>query len=355
MQSVQLFFKQGSSDKIYQATIEPKAGKFVVNFCYGRRGSTLSTGTKTQTPVDLEQATRIFSKIVGEKKAKGYTEVEAGTPYQHSEKQPSGVQCQLLNPIEEEEASRLVTDDYWCMQEKHDGRRMLIQRKGAALHGINRKGLLAGLPEPVFQTARVINSDFIIDGEAVGDVFHAFDLLEVNGFCIRNLPYHERLNQLSDLLDPIDPEFIRIVETAFDSQGKLLLLGDLKQENCEGAVFKRLDAPYTAGRPNSGGTQLKHKFYATLSACVLRHNEQRSVEIGLLNLQNRWQGIGNVTVPPNHPVPRIGAVVEVRYLYAFKESSCLFQPTYLGPRTDVNEWDCGTEQLKFKPDSTEEE
>jgi len=45
----------------------------------------------------------------------------------------------------------------------------------------------------------------------------------------------------------------------------------------EGVVFKRLDAPYTPGRPGSGGTQLKHKFCATLSAVVARVNAQRSV------------------------------------------------------------------------------
>ena len=51
METITLYFRQGSSDKIYQAAIEPKDGGFTVNFAYGRRGSTLSTGTKTQSPV----------------------------------------------------------------------------------------------------------------------------------------------------------------------------------------------------------------------------------------------------------------------------------------------------------------
>jgi len=45
METITLYFRQGSSDKIYQAAIEPKDGGYTVNFAYGRRGSTLSTGT----------------------------------------------------------------------------------------------------------------------------------------------------------------------------------------------------------------------------------------------------------------------------------------------------------------------
>ena len=76
-------------------------------------------------------------------------------------------------------------------------------------------------------------------------------------------------------------------------------------------VFKRLDAPYTPGRPNSGGNQLKHKFYATCSAVVAKINDKRSVELRLLNGQG-WISVGNVTIPPNFKVPAVGAVIEVQ-------------------------------------------
>lgn len=52
MEKITLYYRQGSSDKIYQASIDPKDGKFVVNFAYGRRGTTLSTGTKTSSAVE---------------------------------------------------------------------------------------------------------------------------------------------------------------------------------------------------------------------------------------------------------------------------------------------------------------
>ena len=125
----------------------------------------------------------------------------------------------------------------------------------------------------------------------------------------------------------------------------------LKQQKAEGVVFKLWNAPYTAGRPNSGGSQLKYKFVATLSAVVAKVNQQRSVGLRLLNHEG-WQPVGNVTIPANHTVPPVGAVVEVRYLYAVPDGS-LYQPVYLGQRSDVEPHECVVSQLKFK--ATEED
>jgi len=58
---------------------------------------------------------------------------------------------------------------------------------------------------------------------------------------------------------------------------------------------------------------------------------------------------GNVTIPANHDIPTVGAVVEVRYLYAFKESGAIYQPVYLGVRDDTRAEECTVDQLKYKP------
>ena len=74
-----LYYREGSSDKVYQASIEPRGELFIVNFAFGRRGSALQTGTKTPEPVDYDSAKKIYDKLVQEKKAKGYTEGPDGT------------------------------------------------------------------------------------------------------------------------------------------------------------------------------------------------------------------------------------------------------------------------------------
>src|ERR1035437_6658221 len=260
---ITLYYREGSSDKVYQASIEPQGELFLVNFAYGRRGSTMTTGTKTQTPVDYDSAKKLYDKLVRDKKAKGYTEGPDGTPYQHTEKEDrvTGFLPQLLNPIDEKEAQRLLQDPAWAIQEKFDGRRVLLRKAGAEIHGINRKGLLIGLPSPIVVDAHKIGSDFILDGECVGDVLYAFDLLECDGKHYRTKPYQLRFVKLSNLVNRPDITHIEFVETATDLASKERLFRQLQTGKKEGVVFKRLDAPYTPGRPNSGGTQRKYKFY----------------------------------------------------------------------------------------------
>ena len=345
---VTLYYREGSSDKVYQAALEPAGESFVVNFAYGRRGSTLATGTKTSSPVDYDTAKKIFTKLVNEKKAKGYTQGENGTPYTHSEKQSSGILPQLLNPIEEADVELLLLDDDYCAQEKFDGRHLLIRKQDEDIEGINKKGLLAGLPATVSDDIRNLRGSFIPDGESIGDDYHVFDLLELKGENLRPLPYRIRLVRLVNLLlSTANHPHVRLVETAFTTQQKTELWQRLRRENREGIVFKKLDAPYTPGKPNSGGAQLKFKFVATLSAVVAKVNIQRSVEISLLKGRSLIS-CGNVTIHANHEIPKVGAVVEVRYLYAHRESHALYQPVYLGPRDDVEPGECLASQLKFK-------
>jgi bifunctional non-homologous end joining protein LigD len=44
----------------------------------------------------------------------------------------------------------------------------------------------------------------------------------------------------------------------------------------------------------------------------------------------------------------VGNVVDARYLYALKQSGSIYQPVYLGVRTDIPATECVVEQLKYK-------
>lgn len=351
LENITLYYKEGTSDKVYQCAIEAAGERFVVNFQYGRRGSTLNTGTKTNVPVDYDNAKRIYDKLVREKTSKGYTPGLDGTPYTapDTSERFTGIFPQLLNPIDEAEMNRLLTNPGYVMQQKFDGRRMLIRKDYPAIHGINKKGLLIGLPEPVFKDIYHLPGNFILDGECIGDHFYAFDLLILNGEDWRPKPYRERLVALMNLWASAQHRFLHFADTAHTSKQKAELLAQLKADNEEGVVFKRLGAAYTPDRPASGGPQLKHKFYATVSCVVSKLNAQRSVEVRLLG-DDGWMVCGNVTIPPNHVVPVVGRVIEVRYLYAHRESNALYQPVYLGPRSDIDQEECLLTQLKYKPE-----
>ena len=354
LKTTSLYYRQGSSDKEYHVRLESKGDGFVVNTAFGRRGSTLSTGTKTSAPVYYDLALVIFEKLVNEKQAKGYTQGAHCTPYQHTQQasQVSGLLPQLLNAIDETETARLVSDPRWAMQEKKDGRRLLLRKEDGVITGVNKLGLTVGVPETVVRTAKDLHGDYVMDGESIGDYLHAFDLLFLNGRDLRGESYNRRYTALLNLLAGGLPKHIKAVTCWVDPMDKASWLRSFKEDKAEGVVFKRLDAPYTAGRPNSGGPQFKHKFVATLSAVVAKINAQRSVGLRLLNHEG-WQSVGNVTIPANHKVPAVGAVVDVRFLYAYRDGS-LYQPVYLGERSDVRQEECVVSQLKFKRDEDEE-
>jgi bifunctional non-homologous end joining protein LigD len=44
----------------------------------------------------------------------------------------------------------------------------------------------------------------------------------------------------------------------------------------------------------------------------------------------------------------------VKYLYAYKQSGSIYQPVYLGPRTDIPPSECGVDQLKYKAEAEAE-
>lgn len=124
-----LYYREGSSDKIYQAAIEEASGGFVVTFAFGRRGTTLQTGTKTSSPVPYEKAKAIFDKLVASKLARGYTPGAEGTPYAHTDREArdTSLRPQLLNPITEEQVAEILADNNYWLQEKFDGKRILLR------------------------------------------------------------------------------------------------------------------------------------------------------------------------------------------------------------------------------------
>ena len=77
------------------------------------------------------------------------------------------------------------------MQQKLDGKRVMLRRHDKIV-GINRKGLVIGLPDSILSNAAQIDAKFLLDGEAIGDTFHAFDLFESNGADFRGRSFRER-------------------------------------------------------------------------------------------------------------------------------------------------------------------
>jgi bifunctional non-homologous end joining protein LigD len=347
-ETVTLYFREGSSDKVYTANIEETPGGFLVTFAYGRRGSAFQTGTKTTTPVPYNQAKKIFDRLVDKKMAKRYKPGENNTAYLNTarEERDTGLRPQLLNAIEEPEAIALLSNpDYW-MQEKHNGRRSLVKKHGTEIIATNRMGLSIAILDTVLHSAQAVTRDFTIDGELMSDNLLAFDLLSLDGYPSTGLPYSTRLEQLHLTLKA-SKHGILVIPTAKTTHDKKTLYAQLRKDNKEGVVFKKYDAPYTPGKPHSGGDQLKYKFYAMCSAIAATgRTGKRSIALELFDGHQIIQ-VGNVTVPANQKIPQPGQIVEIRYLYAYPGGS-LYQPILLDIRDDIEKDACNIRQIKFK-------
>ena len=73
-----LVYRAGATEKVYEIDLcEVGAGRFVVNYRYGRRGSPLKEGSKTVAPVAEAEARRVFEDLLQSRIEAGY---ELGGP-----------------------------------------------------------------------------------------------------------------------------------------------------------------------------------------------------------------------------------------------------------------------------------
>lgn len=363
-EKISLYFKDARSDKEYHIQLVQQDGGWMVHYQNGKRGDTLTNGRKTETPVNYQSAKKAYDKTVKEKLSKGYSPGEAGTAYVGTSLQEriSGVALQLLNSVAEGDVESLLCDPLWVLQEKSDGHRRAVKCDAGEIRGVNRKGLVTGLPQPVVDAFEALGRERIdgltVDGELVGDVLVLFDVLQHRGMDLRELPYSERLKRLNALasdLGTLNAPGLYVTATAYSEADKRAQHARLKALGMEGAVFKRLDAPYVEGRPSSGGTQLKDKFTQMASVRVKKaHSTKRSVSMELLDDAGLWVTVGNCTVPANKDIPGAGSILEVEYLYAFPGGS-LFQPQFKFTRDDIELSACTLSQLRYKAGSTEDD
>ena len=381
---IDLYYQGGGSDKVYQASLEGtnNAG-YIVKFAFGRRGAFLKEGAKTSGPLSYSEAKEIYDDLVHSKEAKGYSAgphykngihpptaptatttkapkavsvpvaaipVVAKKQYVNSAANFSGITPQLLNFIEGDKALELLEDSDYIAQEKKDGKRTMVLTEDRVARGINKKGSNIGLAQGIWEEAAKSPEDLLLDGEDVNCKLWAFDILKRGDDDLRKLPYSERFKQLQEVvLFYFDGGDIEIVRSASTTKDKKALFEALKSEGAEGIVFKRANAVYTPGRPNTGGDQLKYKFYETASVLVSSQNNKRSVAFQVLDGKN-WIDVGNVTIPANKNIPDVQKIIEVKYLYAYPGGS-LFQVAYLGERDDVDKDECTIDQLKYKQET----
>lgn len=249
----------------------------------------------------------------------------------------------------ERELYELLDNPSIAVLEKKDGeRRLLVISDSGDVAGVNRKGLYVPLPPAIVNVARALPPDTTLDGELIGDTLFAFDAQRIGGIDLTESGFADRFAALNwTLATYANPAIVLVPCVTGDDRAAYVAA--LRDAGAEGVVLRHAYATYTAGRPNSGGTALKYKYYSSASVVVVAHNDRHSVSMAVYD-GSEQHDVGSVTIAPSQPLPAIGAIIEVRYLYAYRGGS-LYQPTFLAIRTDLDAQDCGLAQLSYKADA----
>lgn len=181
------------------------------------------------------------------------------------------------------ESGELTTQAGWGAEIKWDGMRLQLHVGTDQVWAYSGSGreVSASFPELEALT-ETVGTEAILDAEAVvfdGDrpsfallqhrihnrrptatllaekpvVVIIFDLLELDGNSLLDLPYRDRRRLLLDVLDE-GPSW-RIPTHSEDGGAELLALA--KQRDLEGVVLKRLDSPYRPGRRSADWIKVK--------------------------------------------------------------------------------------------------
>jgi len=192
--------------------------------------------------------------------------------------------------------------DGWLHEVKWDGYRAIARVAGGEATLTSRRGNdLTGRFTTVSRAlARAVRTpDCVLDGEvcALDDdgrssfsvmqqgkgplVYYAFDVLEVDGEPLLELPLHERRSRLVELLDLRDGT-VRLSEAFDDGQA---LYAAAQQQGLEGVIAKKADSRYQPGRRTRDWLKVKtHGRQEFVIAGYTKGQGRRSGRLGSLVL-----------------------------------------------------------------------
>jgi bifunctional non-homologous end joining protein LigD len=171
------------------------------------------------------------------------------------------------------------SDDGWAYEIKWDGHRTVVHVTGSSvrLQSTSGKETSERWPE-VLDIAPSVNADSaILDGEmlVIGEdgrpsfdlvqrrdptrhpaMFHAFDVLAINGTDTIDLPYTARRQLLVDVVEPGDHWAV----PAHHLGGGRALLDATAEQGLEGLIAKRLDSVYRPGVRTRDWLKIKNRF-----------------------------------------------------------------------------------------------
>ncbi|EDM81438.1 ATP-dependent DNA ligase [Plesiocystis pacifica SIR-1] len=370
VRSIELFFQEQPSDKVYNAKLLETDKGYTVAVEWGRRGAKLNSGTKA-IDVPLAKAEKAYDKVVKQKQRKGYEVLsddnlpaEVAPEQGQGSASKAGIErrgrvgpiAQLLNNADGDALDGYFADAEIVAQQKLDGMRLLVHVRDEGIVATNRDGQETSLGGALRDACALAPKGTSLDGELLVDppCYWVFDTLAWAGEDLRQEPYAKRHAALKRKRKLFASPLLELVPLAKTEADKRSLFATLQAQRAEGIVFKRKDAPYISGRPPSGGTQLKYKFVKTADVFITA-NAGNAYQMAVYDDAGKARQVGKVFAgTTNDSRADLDAmlsrgetpVAEVRYLYATKDD-ILYQPVFVRARTDKAAEACVLSQLEY--------
>ncbi|MBO8171196.1 MAG: DNA ligase [Bacillaceae bacterium] len=230
------------------------------------------------------------------------------------------MQLEPIIPFEPKKGDQIPVKDDWLAQIKWDGVRILTYFDGHQTRLFNRKKRerTRTYPELIDVKRYCAADSVILDGEVIAlghdgkpsfqtvmkrdgirrmdrvsqmvshvpVIYMIFDVIFVNGQWIHQRPLQERMDILSDIVNP--QEDVQLVPSHHDGE---TLFEVVKQQGMEGIVAKKKDSTYDIGQKKDSWLKIKNyqDVYAVIGGFTTRSGTINALLLGLYDREgNLW-------------------------------------------------------------------
>jgi len=137
----------------------------------------------------------------------------------------SGNLPHLLVPITLEQIKQLVHDEKVGFEEKIDGERLMADRQVDVVMTSNKLGVINTASNAIVDAVLGLPvTDILLDGESLNHEFYVFDILRLNGECLKSKGSLERWGILSKLFEHNKSTILHLVQIHVGVEAKQAFL-----------------------------------------------------------------------------------------------------------------------------------
>ena len=242
------------------------------------------------------------------------------------------MKAQLPTPVQK--PKMYLDSPDWGMQQKMDGKRILLEIVNGKVRAFNRHGVEI---TPPFELDTQMIPDCVLDGEWLAPTFFAFDMItnSVDSYWTRHIGLSKTFQ-----LDAYNKNIV--VLPLFCTDSKQDKFDELFARSAEGVVFKKLAAKPKQGKSH---TWVKYKFTSDVDCVVISVGEDKSNLFLGMYKDGELVEIGkSSSLTGDGPSLKAGDVCKVNCLYV-TESGRLYQPVKPMYRDDKLPTECTIDQL----------